>query len=302
MHIPTNIARTTSRRSEVAPQPAPWFRQTLAQGASGPAVSALQATLGMNAAGRTGTFGPTTKHLVQAFQRRSGLAPDGVVGPKTRTALEDQALARAMKDRRVLRQGASGPHVVAMQRLLGFGPGGQTGVMGPSTVASLAKRKTALGLGDARAFGPTTFAAMTRRGGPAAARLVGNIQALVGGNTIPGGQCYKYVADALEGIGVRGGGLIPGGTLWGMSAYQAAGQLAGNANFRELNGLAPDDLPKLPAGAIVVWGPRPGQAATHDGHISVALGDGREASDFIAPQSKAHHTYGTSFRVFMPTR
>ena len=58
--------------------------------------------------------------------------------------------------------------------------------------------------------------------------------------------------------------------------------------------MAQSDLPKLPAGAIVVWDK--GNGHEH-GHISIATGDGKEASDLMRNQIT---NYGTSFRVFMP--
>jgi hypothetical protein len=67
------------------------------------------------------------------------------------------------------------------------------------------------------------------------------------------------------------------------------------------------DLASLPRGAVVVWG-RSG--AKPYGHVSVALGDGREASDHIQRQITGGR-YGTDFgngpdpqgrqfRVFLP--
>ena len=56
----------------------------LQRGTSGPAVAALQRTLGVSP---TGNFGPVTARAVRAFQRRHGLAVDGIVGPQTSAAL-----------------------------------------------------------------------------------------------------------------------------------------------------------------------------------------------------------------------
>lgn len=102
----------------------------------------------------------------------------------------------------------------------------------------------------------------------------------------PGGWCFKWVRQALERHGVTGVG--------GASAYMAADQLANNSKFSEVSGLSKNDLPNLPAGAVVVWDR--GNGHEH-GHISISLGDGREASDKIRNQTV---NYGTSFRVFMP--
>ncbi|MDQ7825293.1 MAG: hypothetical protein RDV48_21005 [Candidatus Eremiobacteraeota bacterium] len=104
----------------------------------------------------------------------------------------------------------------------------------------------------------------------------------VGGN---GHQCYAYVADALESAGIK---------VWGESAYMAADQLARNPKVREIKGIKADQLSSLPKGAIVVWNHGDGHP---DGHISIALGNGKEVSDIVRTQLT---DYGTSFRVFAP--
>jgi hypothetical protein len=100
----------------------------------------------------------------------------------------------------------------------------------------------------------------------------------------PGGYCYKWVGQALRRHGVNTSGA---------SAYMAADQLAKNPKFKEVK-VQPADFKKLPAGAVVVW--NKGNGHQH-GHISIALGDGREASDKIRNQIT---NYGTSARVFIP--
>ncbi len=101
-------------------------------------------------------------------------------------------------------------------------------------------------------------------------------------NTV--GYCYNAAADAIE--------AIVGRFLWGASAYLAADQLAAHPRFTEVS---VDDLRTLPAGAIVVWG----RGSSAHGHISIALGDGREASDHIASQMTYHYG-GARARVFYP--
>lgn len=63
---------------------------TLREGSSGPAVTALQKQLqarGFPPGAVDGIFGPGTAAAVIAFQRSEGLVPDGVVGPRTAQAL-----------------------------------------------------------------------------------------------------------------------------------------------------------------------------------------------------------------------
>jgi hypothetical protein len=96
------------------------------------------------------------------------------------------------------------------------------------------------------------------------------------------GNCYNAVADAIE--------RFTGPFLYGISAYMAADQLAGHGRFTEVY---VNDLTQLPAGAIVVWG----KGTSDHGHISVALGNGYEASDHTASQMTYHYG-GASARVF----
>lgn len=99
-----------------------------------------------------------------------------------------------------------------------------------------------------------------------------------------GGWCFRDAGRALAKVGINTSGA---------SAYMAADQLAKNPKVKEIK-VAQSDLPKLPPGAIVVWDKGPGHP---HGHISIALGNGKEASDLLRNQIT---NYGTSFRVFMP--
>ena len=63
----------------------------LKMGDLGPQVQLLQLALrraGTFTAGTTGVFGTQTRAAVVAFQRRAGLTPDGIAGPRTHRALE----------------------------------------------------------------------------------------------------------------------------------------------------------------------------------------------------------------------
>lgn len=98
------------------------------------------------------------------------------------------------------------------------------------------------------------------------------------------GYCYRGVKHHLNKAGVN---------LTGGSAYMAADQLARDNRFQEIR-VPRDQLRNLPEGAIVVW--NRGAGKPH-GHISIATGDGREASDRIRNQMT---NYPTQHRVFVP--
>ena len=104
-------------------------------------------------------------------------------------------------------------------------------------------------------------------------------------NTV--GWCYTHVANVVDRVVER--------FLTGEDAYMAADQLARHPRFNEIS---TSNLTTLPAGAIVVWG-RGNTANTESGHIAIALGDGREASDHIA-QQMTYHPGGGGARIFLP--
>lgn len=111
------------------------------------------------------------------------------------------------------------------------------------------------------------------------------LDAAAGNTNLKKMRCYKFVKEGLAAEGVE---------VTGKSAYMAAPQLARNSQFQEMRGVKPSELSELPAGAVVVWN----KSKKHpNGHISVALGDGREVSDRIRTQIEG---YGTSVRVFIP--
>lgn len=100
------------------------------------------------------------------------------------------------------------------------------------------------------------------------------------------GWCLKGVNNSLE--------KMYGFRLSYDSAYKAADALAQKTDLFKETHVSKDDLSKLPAGAIVVWD----KNEKHPyGHISIALGNGYEASDHIAQQYK---NISDSYRVFVP--
>ncbi|MDO5437344.1 MAG: hypothetical protein Q4F80_04010 [bacterium] len=103
------------------------------------------------------------------------------------------------------------------------------------------------------------------------------------------GWCLRGVNDSLE--------KAYGFRLSYNSAYQAIPALQARSDFTEVTNQYPNSqsLTNLPAGAIVVWE----NSGSHPhGHISIALGNGQEASDHIQNQTT---NYGTQYHVFVKT-
>ena len=98
------------------------------------------------------------------------------------------------------------------------------------------------------------------------------------------GLCLKGVNDTMQAMGLP--------VQREASAYMALDNFRNNKRFQEVN-VSRDQLKSLPAGAVVIWDR--GSGLPH-GHISVALGDGREASSTIRNQLSLK----TNFHVFLP--
>lgn len=86
-------------RPSALPNPAPrtlpdTHYATLQRGSHGPDVAELQRALGFEGKRVDGDFGPVTEAGVVHFQLAHDLVPDGIVGPRTRLALEQAAGSR----------------------------------------------------------------------------------------------------------------------------------------------------------------------------------------------------------------
>ncbi|MDJ0695261.1 peptidoglycan-binding protein [Mastigocoleus sp. MO_188.B34] len=109
------------------------YSSILRVGSKGSQVTSLQQRLkelGYFKGNTTKYFGQITKKAVIDFQRVKGLTADGIVGPKTWSALEKSKIGVPEDDNYpVLRRGDSGPKVRKLQKLLKikvdglFGPG-----------------------------------------------------------------------------------------------------------------------------------------------------------------------------------
>jgi murein DD-endopeptidase MepM/ murein hydrolase activator NlpD len=136
-----------------------------ALGAGNPDVAALQVGLrqrGFYAGTVDGVLGPGTVGAVQRFQRKRGLAADGVPGARTRRALGPYGRHTSL-GRRLLGLGSKGWDVSAFQFALawhGFPSGRFDGTFGSSTERALRRFQRWAGLPvDGRA-GPRVIAAL----------------------------------------------------------------------------------------------------------------------------------------------
>jgi len=134
--------------------------------AAGPKVAAVQVALkrlGLYNATVDGVRGPLTKVAIVSFQRRRGLAADGVVGPQTRRAFGKRG--RPAFGSRTMKRGDRGWDVAAMQYILarrGYPPGAIDAVFGPMTDTALRNFQRALGLWADGLAGPRTISALRR--------------------------------------------------------------------------------------------------------------------------------------------
>ena len=136
---------------------------------AGPKVAAVQVALkrlGLYSATVDGIRGPLTKAAIVRFQRRRGLAVDGVVGPRTRAAFGKRG--RPAFGSRTMKRGDRGWDVAAMQYILarrGYPPGAIDAVFGPMTDTALRHFQRAYGLVADGLAGPRTISAL-RHGRP----------------------------------------------------------------------------------------------------------------------------------------
>lgn len=145
----------------------------LRRGAKGQQVVELQQALqraGMAPGPIDGDFGPSTQAAVRRFQSARGLQVDGVVGPRTWSALRSSAAPSAPASSATLRSGDIGAGVADLQRALerhGYDVGNVDGSFGPATRNAVVQFQRAKGLEADGVAGPNTQRALA---GPVTAR------------------------------------------------------------------------------------------------------------------------------------
>jgi peptidoglycan hydrolase-like protein with peptidoglycan-binding domain len=133
---------------------------------AGPKVAAVQVALkriGLYNATVDGVRGPLTTSAIVSFQRRRGLAVDGVVGPQTRRAFGKRG--RPAFGSRTMKRGDRGWDVAAMQYILarrGYPPGAIDAVFGQMTDTALRNFQRAYGLSADGLAGAATISALRR--------------------------------------------------------------------------------------------------------------------------------------------
>jgi peptidoglycan hydrolase-like protein with peptidoglycan-binding domain len=130
---------------------------TLGVGARGAAVRVLQRGLGGLAV--DGVFGSVTQDKVVALQRSMALPATGIVTPDVWDVLEARDYPFATSRTTVLREGDTGPQVVAVQRLLGIRV---TGVFDPVTREAVKRAQAGAGLASTGVVASRTWSLFDR--------------------------------------------------------------------------------------------------------------------------------------------
>lgn len=288
----------------------PELREKLAQS---PAGQALLEALDHAAKGQLGTADVLKLQTfiiasgVDISHKNSATGVDGDYGPRTHAGLQqafaqildtpDQAIA-SFESNYVRAQEYATNEQTDRQGL------GNMFVPGQSSYSEAVAEELAIPTSSTDMGLAITQAA--RKSQPQMARTLASLQAQSGRKHY---RCYQGVKQVLN-------QLQPPISLSGGSAYQAAAQLRSQYSdrFSDIRSFDPNSastksmLRNLPAGAVVVWGrnesaskrsANPNNGYSH-GHISVAMGGGREYSDRYRSQITNNDNRYSSVTVFYP--
>ncbi len=145
---------------------------SLKQGASGPQVKLLQEDLVklgyLKSTDMDSSFGPKTDGALRSFQSAAGLTADGIVGPKSKAAIESliggiSGTANANTD--VVK--AAQAKLVDAKVMTAADAKAEAGVYGPKTEAAIKSFQASKGIQQTGVLGPTTFSALQKVGGGA---------------------------------------------------------------------------------------------------------------------------------------
>ena len=177
-------------------------------------VAALQVALharGLYAGSIDGVQGPLTTAAITRFQRRTGLAPNGVAGASTREALG--RYGRHVLGSRLLARGARGWDVAALQFLLawhGFPSASIDGLLGYHTDRALRRFQHWAGLSPDGVAGPSTVAALRRAPATCPIALAWPVEAPLGNGFGPRGNHFHAGIDLLAPAGTPVRAAAPG--------------------------------------------------------------------------------------------
>jgi murein DD-endopeptidase MepM/ murein hydrolase activator NlpD len=246
-------------------------------------VAALQVALharGFYAGSIDGLNGPLTTAAIKRFQRRTGLAPNGIAATSTREALG--RYGRHVLGSRPLARGATGWDVAALQFLLawhGFPSATIDGRLGVRTERALRRFQRWAGLRPDGVAGTSTVAALRRPPRTCPIALAWPVEAPVGDSFGPRGTRFHAGIDLLAGAGTAVRAAAPGRVAYAGRIVGGWGKLVVVAHthgvrtlYAHLSAVAVDVGDRVGTGSRVGAVGASGNASGPHLHFEVRLG------------------------------